>query len=146
MKGTALPFGTTAVGAPRVADPSNDPLTFVGLWMDNKQNNLWIFGGINNSAIIYYGTLWKYSIDSNTGFGWMDQVLRSARVYGTQGFRVHQIIPGKRMGWIIMVRFIQWLWLFGGYGYDASGNLGALGDLWEYNEHENGHGLRDHLR
>ena len=23
-------------------------------------------------------------------------------------------------------------WLFGGFGYDANGNLGFLNDLWEY--------------
>ena len=31
-------------------------------------------------------------------------------------------------------RLLRQLWLFGGYGYDATGSMGDLNDLWEYSE------------
>src|SRR5687768_2143564 len=55
-------------------------------------------------------------------------------IYGTLGIPSTSNYPGAREG-----GGIQWsdasgnLWLFGGYGYPASGSQGFMNDLWKYN-------------
>src|SRR5437870_3031135 len=121
MKGVAAPFGSSGTwGTQGVADASNEPPAVYEAceWID-KQNNLWIFGGANNSVFIYYGTMWKYSIDSNT-WTWMSgpSATDQPGVYGTQGVPSPSNYPGAR-GW----GELSWtdstgnFWLFGGYGY-----------------------------
>jgi N-acetylneuraminic acid mutarotase len=105
-------------------------------WVD-KKGNLWLFGGLGYYSIAgpqYLNDLWEYT--PSTGFWtwqggpvWGDQ----SGQYGTQGVASASNLPGGRVG------AAQWtdangnVWLFGGNGYDAAGNLGYLNDLWEYN-------------
>jgi N-acetylneuraminic acid mutarotase len=105
-------------------------------WID-KNGNLWLFGGLGYYSLggaQYLNDLWEYT--PSTGFWtwqagpvWGDQ----SGQYGTQGVASASNLPGGRVG------AAQWtdangnVWLFGGNGYDAAGNLGYLNDLWEYN-------------
>jgi N-acetylneuraminic acid mutarotase len=54
-------------------------------------------------------------------------------IYGTMGTPAATNVPGSR------VQATRWtdkngnLWLLGGWGFDADGNLGDLNDLWKFN-------------
>lgn len=67
---------------------------------------------------------WTWQGGSSTGntFG----------VYGAQGVAAAGNFPGARENAITWFDSTGTLWYFGGYGYGASGALGALNDLWKY--------------
>ncbi|MFZ2022380.1 MAG: hypothetical protein WBP71_17415 [Terracidiphilus sp.] len=60
----------------------------------------------------------------------------AAGVYGTQGVASPNNVPGGR------AKAASWedaagnLWLFGGIGFDSTGNLDRLGDMWKYSNGE----------
>jgi len=54
-------------------------------------------------------------------------------VYGTLGVASSSNVPGGRLGAISWTDGSGNLWLFGGRGYDSTGTLGWLNDLWEFN-------------
>ncbi|HTW78720.1 MAG TPA: kelch repeat-containing protein [Terracidiphilus sp.] len=58
-------------------------------------------------------------------------------VYGTLGTPAAGNIPGSRSSAATWTDTSGNLWLFGGDGYDASGNSGDLNDLWEFNPSTN---------
>jgi N-acetylneuraminic acid mutarotase len=78
--------------------------------------------------------LWKYNIATNL-WTWMkgDSVALQPGIYGTVGAADPLNSPGARQ------ESLKWtdkqgnLWLFGGYGYEVSGNVGYLNDLWNFN-------------
>jgi len=41
-------------------------------------------------------------------------------------------VPGARNSISSWIDSSGNLWLFGGYGYDSTGNVGYLNDLWQY--------------
>lgn len=108
-------------------------------WTDGN-GNLWLFGGYGadsggNGG--YLNDLWAFG-PANGDWAWMggSNVVGSnggqPGVYGTLGTPAAGNAPGGRdsaNGWTDSSGN---LWLFGGYGYDASGNLGYLNDLWKY--------------
>jgi N-acetylneuraminic acid mutarotase len=99
-------------------------------WIDTS-GNLWLFGG---SAGAEFNDLWKFNPATNE-WAWMagSSTGNKAGNYGTMGTPSAQNVPGGRedaSGW---TGSDGNFWLFGGYGYDASGILGVLNDLWEYN-------------
>ncbi|HEX3570004.1 MAG TPA: chitobiase/beta-hexosaminidase C-terminal domain-containing protein [Acidobacteriaceae bacterium] len=55
-----------------------------------------------------------------------------AGVYGTQGLASATNIPGSRWRPATWTDINGNFWLFGGYGYDSTGGLGRLNDLWSY--------------
>lgn len=111
-------------------------------WTDSN-GNLWLFGGWtntkNDSASPYADTgkkfadLWEFQPSTNE-WTWMGggSGTDASGVYGVPGTATAGTTPGARWG------TAQWsdssgnLWLFGGYGIDASGNAGLLNDLWRY--------------
>jgi N-acetylneuraminic acid mutarotase len=54
-------------------------------------------------------------------------------VYGTKGVPAATNIPGSRNGAVSWTDSKGDLWLFGGYGSDATGAQDPLNDLWEFN-------------
>jgi hypothetical protein len=54
-------------------------------------------------------------------------------VYGTLGAAAADNVPGARYDSSSWTDSSGNLWLFGGAGYDSSGALGDLNDLWRYN-------------
>ena len=58
-------------------------------------------------------------------------------VYGALGTPAAGNIPGGRFGAATWTDSGGNLWLFGGDGFDASGTLGELNDLWEFNPSTN---------
>jgi len=96
-------------------------------WVD-KTGNFWLFGGegidgggtegMLNDLWMLSGTTWTYKGGS--------AVVNQKGVYGgTQ-------LPGARWTPVTWTDKSGNLWLFGGLGYDGSGNIGFLNDLWEY--------------
>ncbi|MBW8049649.1 MAG: hypothetical protein FVQ77_04790 [Cytophagales bacterium] len=126
-------------GTKGVSSPSNKPGARYGpsAWTD-PSGNFWLFGGVINGPDPL-NDLWKYDITTNE-WTWMDGDNISAQpgIYGTQGIPSSTNKPGAR-GWgcLTWVDLIGNLWLFGGYGYDAVGTLGSLGDLWKFNPSTN---------
>src|ERR1019366_5479890 len=54
-------------------------------------------------------------------------------VYGTQSAVGANNVPGARKTASSWTDSSGNLWLFGGFGYDATGAVGYLNDLWQYN-------------
>ena len=68
---------------------------------------------------------WTWMSGSNTE--------NAAGVYGTQGAPAAANVPGARQDAVSWTDHSGNLWLFGGQGYDWTGTLGSLNDLWEFN-------------
>ena len=69
---------------------------------------------------------WAWFGGSNTSAGSMKGA------YGAQGTASPANIPGGRTGAISWTDPSGNFWLFGGLGYDSTGNYGYLNDLWEF--------------
>jgi len=66
-----------------------------------------------------------------------DNTINQLGIYGTQGDYDIANKPGSRWGATPWVDASQYMWLFGGEGYGASGSSGRLSDLWKYNPSSN---------
>ena len=114
-------------------------------WTDSA-GNLWMFGGQGINAAggeVLLNDVWEWipgAPDVN-GAGtftgqWIWQGGSNAGgqngTYGTKGVASASNIPGGRWAAATYTDSSGNVWLFGGQGYDASGNVGILGDLWKY--------------
>src|SRR5262249_12542326 len=104
-------------------------------WID-AAGNLWLFGG--------------YGYDSAGSVGKLNDLLRytpgseqwpcisgssgenAAGVYGTLRAAAAGNLPGAREAASAWIASSGELWMFGGYGYDSTGGVGYLNDLWQY--------------
>jgi N-acetylneuraminic acid mutarotase len=118
-------------------------------WTDSS-GHLWLFGGYGfdaNDATGYLNDLWEFNPSTNQ-WTWMGgpstlgsncsgpvgfQTCGRAGVYGTLGTAAAGNIPGGHVGAAAWIDSSGNLWLFGGYGYDSTGNLSYQNDVWEYN-------------
>jgi len=128
-------YGALGIPAAGNAPGGRDDAT---AWTD-ANGNLWLLGGFGadsggNGG--YLNDVWVFNPGSGD-WAWMagSSTVGSnggqPGVYGTLGVAAAGNIPGGReaaSGWTDSSGN---LWLFGGYGYDASGNLGYLNDLWK---------------
>lgn len=103
-------------------------------WTD-LSGNFWIFGGrgtdgsgITGSAL---NDLWRWD---GTNWTWVAGDSSSAQggVYGTKGTPNANNTPGARYGAVSWIDNSGNLWMFGGYGYTTTSDLGYLNDLWRY--------------
>ena len=101
-----------------------------------SSGNLWLFGGYGYDAAGaagYLNDLWQYS--PSTGlWTWVSGgiVDNASGIYGTQGTASVGNVPGARYSASSWIDLSGNMWLFGGYGYDSTGGVGALNDLWLY--------------
>jgi hypothetical protein len=98
--------------------------------------NFWLFGGLGIDSTGARGRLndlWKYS---GGQWAWMDGSSIAADyqpgVYGTKGTPAPGNLPGARCDAATWTDASGNLWLFGGLGYDSTGAIGILNDLWRY--------------
>lgn len=100
-------------------------------WFDNL-GNFWMFGGFT-SGTNGFNDLWKFDPVASQ-WTWVNGSKGATSTpgnYGTKGIAAASNVPGSR--WISAA----WsdvhgnLWLFGGQGFDTTGN-GSLSDLWEF--------------
>ena len=102
-------------------------------WTD-AAGNFWLFGGYGlDSAGVGGGLndLWKYSSGQWTwvnGSNLSDQL----GVYGAQGIADPANTPGARQSAMVWVDAAGIFWLFGGSGFDSTGLLGYMNDLWKF--------------
>jgi hypothetical protein len=116
-------------------------------WSD-KGGNFWLFGGEGVDANGNYGQLndlWEFQ-PSTQQWIWMggSSALPSScagsttvpcgqpGTYGTLGVAAASNLPGGRSAAAYWTDSNGYLWMFGGFGFDASGTLGELNDLWEF--------------
>ena len=111
-------------------------------WTDGS-GNFWLFGGQGydvNSDYFLLNDLWEFNPSTNE-WGWMGGSnslgVGQKGVYGTLGTPAPGNIPGARFGASSWTDCGGHLWLFGGDGYDASGNTSVLNDVWEFDPSTN---------
>jgi N-acetylneuraminic acid mutarotase len=105
-------------------------------WIDSS-GNFWLFGGVgydSTGAVGNLNDLWEYSPSTNE-WTWLSgaNLANATGVYGTKGAASVGNVLGARDTISSWIDSSGNLWLFGGYGYDANGDLGYLNDLWQYN-------------
>ena len=126
-------YGTAHAGA-----AGNGPGARVSAlsWTDHS-GNLWLFGGYGYGQE-GFGTLndlWEYSLGTGV-WTWIGGSTSTAApgIYGTSSVPANGNTPGARgqaMGWTDSNGNF---WLFGGFGFDASGVEGDLNDLWSFTQ------------
>src|SRR6266550_2064659 len=95
--------------------------------------NFWLFGGFDldsTGSPAALNDLWEFSGGQWT---WKSgaNVVNQTGVYGTIGVAAATNVPGARWSSAAWTDVVGNLWLFGGQGYDSTGN-GSLSDLWAY--------------
>jgi N-acetylneuraminic acid mutarotase len=103
-------------------------------WID-ASGQLWLFGGLGEDSTGLFGDLndlWQYSPSANA-WTWLggSNVADRSGAYGTLGTAGANNAPGGgRSSSASAVDSSGHLWLFGGFGFDSTGNPGQLNDLW----------------
>ena len=101
-------------------------------WIDNA-GKFWMFGGFNLSPTGQpnaFNDLWEFN---GTQWAWMSgaNTVNQTGTYGAQGIAAASNVPGARWSPAAWSDSNGNFWMFGGFGYDATGN-GTLDDMWEY--------------
>lgn len=120
------------------ASPTNAPggRHWASAWID-AQNNLWLFGGIGYDATGTWGLLndlWKFT-PANGEWTWVSgsSTAEATSVYGTKGVAAPANTPGDRDHAASWIDANSNLWLYGGFGDDATGQArGDLADVWKF--------------
>jgi len=107
-------------------------------WTD-ASGNLWMFGGKDPGAH-FLNELWEYNtsglnivnLSNAQGLGQWVFVGGSESADQPGTYTGVNQVPGARVNPTSWKDSSGNFWLFGGYGFDGSGNLGYLNDLWEY--------------
>lgn len=138
MKGSNTVYGLGTFGTKGISAPTNNPpAIYEGYEWTDLNGNFWVFGGLTSDEET--NALWKYNPLTNE-WTWMHgpSIFAGSGIYGTKGIPAPTNTPGARSwGGVTWVDNMGDLWLFGGAGYDALGNLGVLNDLWRYNINTN---------
>jgi N-acetylneuraminic acid mutarotase len=110
-------------------------------WTD-RTGNFWLFGGNcydGGEEDGYLNDLWEFNPATNL-WAWMggssslpSDNFGQPGIYGTLGTPAAENIPGGRDQPATWTDQSGNLWLFGGYGFDAIGQVGWLNDLWMFN-------------
>jgi N-acetylneuraminic acid mutarotase len=108
-------------------------------WTDSA-GNFWLFGGGGFGAIGGGGVLddfWEFSPTTNQ-WTWMAGATTAGAsdlqpgVYGTMGTAASGNFPGGRYQAASWIDNSGNFWLLGGNGFDATGSVGKMNDLWEF--------------
>ncbi|HEY4238331.1 MAG TPA: kelch repeat-containing protein [Kofleriaceae bacterium] len=108
-------------------------------WIDGA-GNLWLLGGQgydSAGALGILDDLWKFDVTAGqwtwvSGSSTVGNAGGQPGVYGTLGTPDAANTPGGRFGIPSWTTASGALWLFGGLGYDSTGSMGYLDDLWSY--------------
>ena len=138
MNGSNLVNQIGKYGTLGVSSASNTPgARLIGnLWTD-QNNNIVLFGGygnaLNNGTQGDLNDFWSMNI--NTGnWTWIkgSNTLNGKANYGTQGILAATNKAGSRFDAMIWQGNANTVWMFGGYGFVATGTTdGYLNDLWK---------------
>jgi hypothetical protein len=142
VSGSKLANQTGTYGTQLVAATGNVPGSRWGAvgWSDAK-NSLWLFSGWGYDSDATHGTgflndVWEYNTTSGQWKWWKgSSSVNQNGAYLIQRVSFVDNVPGARRGTLLwQPDSLQYIWVFGGQGYDATtanGN-GYLGDLWTY--------------
>jgi hypothetical protein len=130
-------YGTMGTAAPGNLPGARDSAVS---WTD-KNGNFWVFGGHGydvNRMADNLNDLWEYNTTGATKGQWtwvsgLDQVDQTGNYGTTIGTGTTSTVPGARYSAVSWIDKSGNFWLFGGYGYDSTGAVGYLNDLWEGN-------------
>jgi N-acetylneuraminic acid mutarotase len=106
-------------------------------WTD-RNGNFWLFGGQGidgNNDFGSFNDLWEYS-PSSKEWTWVSggNTVNTMGLYGNVGVAASGNVPGSRQSAVSWADRDGNLWLFGGSGYDSTGESQYdLNDLWEFN-------------
>jgi hypothetical protein len=114
-------------------------------WTDTS-GNFWLFGGQSAAGITsyttvgsYYNDLWEFS-PTTMQWTWQggassvpSNALGIAGAYGTLSKPAATNYPGSRSDMATWTDSSGNFWLFGGQGFDSTGAVGELNDLWMFN-------------
>ena len=122
-------------GTEGVAASTNIPgARFAACRWTDASGALWLFGGTGvngaNQGVIL-NDLWKFSGGQWT---WVtgSSLGDVPGVYGTLGVAAASNVPGSRQFAASWTDASGNFWLFGGSGFDSTGTVGQLNDLWKY--------------
>ncbi len=137
IEGSSTANANGRYGTVGVASASNVPgaRQFAAAWTDTE-GDFWLFGGVGFDSAGVTGQLsdlWKFD-RSTLQWTWVGgaATANAAGVYGTLGTPSAVNLPGARAAPSYWVDPSGNFWLFGGTGYDATGSIGFLNDLWKY--------------
>lgn len=104
-------------------------------WTDGL-GDLWLFGGygFDTGALPdMLNDLWRYDIAANQ-WKWVkgSNATMQTGTYGLLNTPSPLNMPGARGGGANWKDGSNNLWLFGGAGYDGSGNVGDMNDVWKF--------------
>lgn len=102
----------------------------------DNSGNVWLFGGYGFDGVGtlgYLNDLWKFN-PYTTQWTWIagNNTADAQPIYNILLATGTNAQPGSRYYPCIAADASGNIWVFGGYGYDANGNKGAMDDLWEY--------------
>ncbi len=105
-------------------DSANHPGELNDLWQFNPPTDEWAWMGGSESVVFV----------SRSGSSCMTTggICGQPGVYGTLNYPAAKNAPGGRDEAATWTDSSGNLWLFGGDGFDANGQIGALNDLWRY--------------
>lgn len=142
LKGSQFNGQSGVYGTRGVAAPENTPAPRQGAvsWT-GTDGSLYLFGGGDDRRVLsdygYHGCmndLWRYDVAAGE-WTWVRGSSSTDQygVYGTPGTAgLVEDAPGARSGAVSWTGSDGFLYLFGGYGYAAAGDIGYLNDLWRY--------------
>ncbi len=136
-------YGTEGTPAPTNIPPTRvEEVTWTSL-----DGRFWLFGGLTfTTTLNYFNDLWAFDPSTNE-WTWLAggstvgsncPVIATIAncgqpgVYGTLGTPAATNSPGARHNAQSWTDTSGHLWLYGGLGFDAAGNLVSLDDLWEF--------------
>jgi len=139
MNGTNTTNATGVYGTKGVFAPANTPGGKVetDCAVTDSHGKLWLFGGqgIDSTGFVWRHSneLWAFDPSTNQwAFMGGNKLGDQKGVYGTMGTAAATNWPGCRqihLGWIDSK---DQIWFWGGRGYDATGAINPLNDMWMY--------------
>lgn len=125
-------------GTQGIAAPSNTPgARFQAMSWTDPAGTFWLSGGVGpdvNGRRGRLNDLWTFSGGEWTWVGGSQTTAENVPgSYGIKGVSSGTTLPGARVDASTWADPSGSLWLFGGFGYDSTGTLGLLNDLWRYN-------------
>jgi len=110
---------------------------YAASWRDSS-GNFWLFGGSESIYLFVTGSpvlndLWEYGpVPQEWTWVSRSDTTNALGTYGIQGTAAAANVPGARWAPTTWTDSSGNLWLFGGSGYDSTGQNGFLNDLWEF--------------
>ncbi len=143
VSGTSTIGALIIIGAQQVADAPY-PFTVpparlgAGTWTDSS-GNFYMFGGKSVGAQ-FLNDLWVYNTSNFNGSNYtikegqwtLAKGSTAPDQKGTYSGAAATLTPGSRVNPVTWTDASGNFWLFGGFGYDGSGTIGYLNDLWKY--------------